>query len=748
MRKLMWFTIGFAAACAICTYLVNGSWVWILALCCLPGIALLWIDSNAAKRAAVCMLGLAVGFGWCFGFNSLYLDQARYCDGQVLKWNVEASDYCQITDYGVQGEGYVRIADKEYPVKYYLSQECDIAPGDWVFGEFKLRLTVSGAENPSLSQNADGVHLMLTAQDEVVVQKASETPLRYYPAVARRQIAQQIVELLPDDAAGFAQSLVLGDNSHVTEKQLSDMKISGICHVIAASGLHVAILLSLVYFVTGESSRWTAFLGVPVLLGFAALVGFTPSVVRACIMQGLMLFSFTVNKEHDPPTALSFAVLVMLLCNPGTVASVSLQLSVSCIIGIMLFSKRISNYLLQQKRLGTGKGKTLKARATRYLAASLSVSISTAITTTPLCAVYFGTVSLVGILTNFLTLWVISFIFYGILLALVAGAIWMPLGQVIAWVVAWPIRYVLAVAGLLAEFPFAAVYTQSEFVVCWIVLCYVLLSAFWLCKKKRPLLLCTGVIIGLILAVGASCIEPMLDRYRITMLDVGQGQCILVQSGDKNYMIDCGGEYATSASDTAVHKLYSQGITQLDGLILTHFDSDHVNGVELLLSRMKVDKIYLPYAPEEESRYKQQLLQQEMNMQTVHTQAQIEDGAIRMLLVRIATGNSDNKTGLCVLCQVEDCDILITGDLNTTAEKVLLEQLTLPKLDVLVVGHHGSPDATSLQLLQQTRPQYAMVSVGRDNLFGHPSETVLKKLTMFDVTLRRTDRDGTILIRG
>ena len=100
----------------------------------------------------------------------------------------------------------------------------------------------------------------------------------------------------------------------------------------------MSILFSLVYTLAGKRRALTAIIGLPVLLLFAAVAGFTPSVVRACIMQALMIFALLLNQEYDPPTALSFAVLTMLACNPLAITSVSLQLSAGCMVGIFLFA--------------------------------------------------------------------------------------------------------------------------------------------------------------------------------------------------------------------------------------------------------------------------------------------------------------------------------------------------------------------------------------------------------------------------
>lgn len=748
MRKLMWFALGFAAACACAAYLLQGQWLLWLALICLPGVALLFINSMPVKRLAVFLLGCAIGFGWCYGFDALYIGVARTYDDQVLQLQVEASDYSENTDYGCRGTGYVMLDGKEYAAQYYLDVQCAIAPGDRIWGEFQVHLTTPSATGESINQSASGIYLRLYLEGAPSLQRASERPLRYFGAEARHWISEQIEQLFPEDAAGFAQALLLGDRSLIPQEQMTDMKVSGIAHIIAVSGLHVAILLSLVYLFTGDSSRVTAVLGIPVMFLFAVVAGFSPSVVRACLMQSLMLLSYTFEKEYDPPTSLAFAAVTMLVINPMTIASVSFQLSVCCIIGIILFSRRISKYLLQEKRLGTGKGKTLKAKLTRFVAASVSVSISTAITTIPLCALYFGTVSIISILTNLLTIWTISYIFYGLLIALVVGLVWQPLGQIAAYIVTLGIRYVTGVAHILAELPFAAVYTRSAYIVCWVILCYMLLAVYLYCRKKRPVMLCAGIIVSLVLAVGASCVEPLSDRYRITMLDVGQGQCILIQSKNKHYMVDCGSDYPANATDAAVQTLYSQGVTQLDGLIVTHFDADHTAGIPALLSEIDVETVYMPFYPDADSPYKQQIESANCHIEYVDDDTQLSDGNINIHIYPIFMGKSQNKYGLCVLFQVEDCDILITGDLNTTAEKELLKRAALPKIEILVAGHHGAQDATSLQLLRQVQPEYALISAGVDNRYHHPSYETLQKLAMFDVKVRRTDLEGTILIRG
>ena len=108
----------------------------------------------------------------------------------------------------------------------------------------------------------------------------------------------------------------------------------------------------------------------------------------------------------------------------------------------------------------------------------------------------------------------------------------------------------------------------------------------------------------------------------------------------------------------------------------------------------------------------------------------------------------DNERSLCILFQIENYDILITGDRSSVGEKALLQKVNLPKIELLVVGHHGSGTATSLELLEKVRPIAAVISVGKDNYYGHPTEDVLYRLRLFQCSIWRTDRDGTIVFRG
>lgn len=751
MRKLVWFTVGFSIACTAGAYLLSSEFLILLAV--LSSIVAVFCVFWRSKWKicavfAAGLLGCAVGFSWFSLYDHLYISSAREHDGKTVYTSAEICDYSYDTDYGVAADGKLMLDGKPYQVRLYLPKDTPLEPGDIVMGALRLRFTGKEGSGAPTYHQGSGIFLLAYADADTVVLPSQTEKLRYTPSILRRSIEELLTYLFPEDTFAFAQALLLGETSGLSYEEDTALKISGIRHVVAVSGLHVSILFSFLYQFCGKRRVLTAVLGLPILFLFAAIAGFSPSVVRACIMQSLMILALLFNREYDPPTALAFAVLVMLLLNPITITSVSFQLSAGCIVGILLFSDRINTYLMNEKRLGRLKSGKLSGRIVRWLSGSISVSVSAMLITVPFSAYYFNMVSLISVFTNLLTLWLVSFVFYGIMAACAIGAVLFPAGHLIAEIISGPIRYILAAARTLSEIPFAALYTESIYVVLWLVLSYLLLAVFLLAKRKRVWLLACCIGITLLLSIMASWLEPKFDNYRISVLDVGQGQCIILQHDEKCFLIDCGGDTDEIAADKAAQALHSQGITRLNGVFLTHFDKDHAGGINLLLSRVDAEKLYLPDIS------KSSQLRNEISMQSgekitwISKESRFQFGDLLVTLFPGYDTDDSNESGMFILFRVENCDILITGDQSSRGERLLVEQVQLPELELLVVGHHGSNDATCFEFLAATRPQNAVISVAADNSYGHPHADVLKRLYLCSCKVRRTDQDGTVLYRG
>ncbi len=751
MRRLMWFTVGFASMIAAAAYIKSDVWLAAALIACLCICLTLILIRRKTGISAIAMLflfGVFAGRIWSWGYNAIILSLPQDMDGEECYAVIEISDYSYDTDFGIVSDGTIKLSGITYRVRVYLDSVDVLYPGDTVAGQMRFQYTMDNAYNDTTYHAEKGIFLLAYPDDTVIVSHTEKMPAKYFAIVLRRQITDYLDDAFADDTVAFARALLLGDSSLLDYEVDTAFKISGIRHVIAVSGLHISILFSLIYTVSGKRRLITAALGIPILLTFTAAAGFTPSIVRACIMQILMIMALLFNKEYDPPTALSFAVLIMLLANPITVRSAGFQLSVGCVIGIFLFSGKIHRILLNERRAEKAKGKSFRAKLIRFTVGSVSVSLSAMIVTTPLCAYYFGTVSIIGVVTNLLILWLISFVFYGIIAVCVVSAIYMPAGALIASVISWPIRFIIMTSVQLSKLPFAAVYTNNIYIILWLVFSYLTLILYLFSRIKKPALLAGCVIASLVLCITMSRLEPRFDNYRITVLDVGQGQSILIQSRGHSYLVDCGGDTPAIAADAASQLLLSQGINHLDGIFITHFDKDHAAGTHLLLSRIGADKLYLPDIEDDADVLDTLQLNHSLLIRSFKENTKLELDNIIISLFPAQQRDAGNESSMCILFQIDNYDILITGERGSAGEYALMEHVDLPQIDMLVVGHHGSKTSTSFELLQKTKPVTAVISLSGQNRYGHPAKEVLNRLKLFECQILRTDQEGTIVLRG
>jgi len=731
MRKLMWCTIGFGAGCGCCAYLCPDSILIPLLMFAAAGI-LIGLYSQRINPMELMVLGGLLGVFWYGGFDHWVLDPVQALDGQEVLFSITVTDYSWETDYGRAADGTIFVDGKAYSIRFYYHEDTALLPGDAVTGTFRLRYTPGGEEAATFHPGR-GIFLLGYQRGEVRVDRGTGDAPAFLGPELRHWIQIRLRMLFPQDVFPFTQALLLGDGTELDYETDTAFKLSGIRHIIAVSGLHVMLLYSLLSTVTFRNKWLTALLTLPVLALFAAAAGFTPSVTRASIMVALMVLARLFNREYDPPTALSFSALVMLLANPLVISSASFQLTVGCVVGIQLLGNPIRKWLkLRWKEGKGGVGNALK----RWISSSASVTLGAMSLTTPLCACYFGTVSLVGILTNLLTMWVVNLIFNGMIVTLLVSLISLKWAAMLAELLAWPIRFVLGTAKLLGGLPLSAVYTVSPYILGWLVFVYLLLTIFFLGFRKRPaLLVCCGGI-GLCIALVASWAEPRLDECRVTMLDVGQGQCILLQSGGSNFLVDCGGDREADAAGAAAEMLLSQGITRLDGIILTHWDADHAGGVSLLLRRVEAEALYAP-VPESDG----------LSGIWVTEQRQVVFDTGKLTIFPGKYVEEHNENSLCVLFETKNCAILITGDRSSLGEFILLQEGSLPKVDLLVAGHHGSKNSTSEALLNAVQPEVVFISAGQDNSYGHPAPELLLRLSRFGCRVYRTDISGTLIFR-
>ena len=237
--------------------------------------------------------------------------------------------------------------------------------------------------------------------------------------------------------------------------------------------------------------------------------------------------------------------------------------------------------------------------------------------------------------------------------------------------------------------------------------------------------------------------------FFMMVLNVGQGECVLLYSGKTAALIDCGSSGSTDPGAEAADLLATMGIHRLTYVMLTHYHADHTNGMENLLARVPVDRLLLPDI-EDKYGVKDKIITladtYQISASYVESKTEYSLGEAS-LTVFPPVGDGDlNERGISALCSLDHFDALITGDMDGTTEGKLTSEFQLPDTEVLLVGHHGSKYSSSTAFLDTIKPEVAVISVGKNNSYGQPTDAVLERLQKAGAEVYRTDRQGNIMI--
>lgn len=747
MRKLATFAVAFSAAVFAAVYLLpHGALLSGAALCGALTFAALLLRGEGRLRALLLGLGLAVGLLWSWGHDAIFFAPARLLDGTTREISATVSDWpwSNGTRSGVPLDLHLPAAPTVRAVLYLDGAAPALKPGDRISCHAALRRADLRYGEETEYYRSRSIFLLADARSTLTVESAPSTPPRYWPRLIAKAVKEQVAALFPADTAGFMTALLTGDKSTLPGEIYSAIQRTGVAHVVAVSGLHISFLAGLLTTLLGKRRRVGAAVTIGLFLLFAAVAGNSPSVLRAVYLQSALLLAPLLGRESDKVTSLAAILMLLLMWNPHAAASVSLQLSFAAVAGIYLVTGPLYG------RMSAKLGKKLHHQLLRFVAGSLATTVGALVFTTPLLAYYYGNISLIAPLANLLTLWAVSDAFMGGLVAAVVGLFLPGVGGALAWVVGWLIRYVQWAALALAKVPFAAVPAGGYFGL-WLAFVYVLalLWVLWRGERRRPIVALGACAVTLCAALLLNAFTLRGGDLRVSVLDVGQGACVLLTSGGKTALVDCGGNGSDNSGDVAADAVQATGRSRLDYLILTHFHADHANGVERLMARLEVDVLIVPDAqPDEPLRGKILALAQaegaEIRFLMDDTWVPLGEETALNLYAPLGDGGA-NEEGLSVLATCGDFDALITGDMNATVESRLVKYGNLPDIELLVAGHHGSAYSNSEALLLATRPEYAIVSVGR-NSYGHPHPAALERLGAAGCDIYRTDLHGTVTI--
>lgn len=716
-------------------------------------LALAWLfaarKQKYFRRGLLILLPLAVSLAYFAGYDHLVRQPIENRCGAASDFAATVCDWPQATERGarvtVELEGYHRAR----AVLYGEAELLAARPGDTVTGTAQWQSAAHFDSDDVTHFNARGVYALLYGREDVRLLAGDGDALRWLPQRAGKAFREKVAAIWDDPrVSGFLTAELTGDKSAMDDGDYLAMQETGLAHLFAVSGLHCAFLVTLLALLISRRQRLLCAVTIPLLLFYMVMVGMSPSVVRACIMQIFLLIAPLFRRGSDPLTSLAAALLVILMCNPFAAASVSLQLSFSATLGMVLLSPRLYKLLT-----GWYKGKCRPLRAALcFVAANLSATLSAVVFTAPLTAWYFRIFVLVAPLSSLLAVPAAGWSFMTAFVTVLLGFVWLPLASLLGWISWALVRYILWIANGMMSWRYHAVYFTNPYLIYWLLFLY---AAFIGCAAtpdgKRKYLLASALsVLTLTAAIWVNRQDYQYGVLTALTLDVGQGESVILTSDGETALVDCGSSNSyKDPGGLAADTLHSMGVRELSAVVVTHYHADHTNGLYEVLRRIPVQTIYLPDI-EDEYGVRERLvsLAEEKGAQVTYVTKETADtlgDTVLTIYPPVQSGGDLNELGLTALASAGDFDLLITGDMSGSTEKKLVETYALPDIEVLVVSHHGSRYSSNIRFLKSVTPEAAVISVG-DNNYGHPSEETLQRLLAVGADIWRTDQQGTIRI--
>ena len=605
------------------------------------------------------------------------------------------------------------------------------------------------------------------------------------------EITENIETVLEKEEAQIVKGLILGDTIALEEELKEKFQIANISHVLAVSGMHIIyIVIGIeVVFKKCLGKRNVKYVVIIGLLFYIALTGYTSSIVRAGIMGMMNIIAFLVYRKNDIWTSIAISIGAILIQNPYAITGVGLQLSYLGTIGIILFNKNIKQFLDNIKWIKNNiriKRSKRISKIVENLKDMISVTLSAQMMILPIMFYHFNMIGIYFVITNILVSIMIGPIMFLSIIFIFSSFIHLQISQFISVFLSLGIKCLIQISNL-ANLPFSKIYVPTPSIL-FIIIYYIVILAgnqiymiytskyinstkkrvknlialmkYKLYEKKKKTKKIYQKILrernikafikrtykGIFLIIFLIGIYQFPKDLEIHFLDVGQGDsCFIITPNRKTILIDGGGSTSNTfnvGKDTLIPYLLDKGYTKLDYVFISHFDQDHVGGILPILEEFKVGQVFITRQEEKSENYETFLKiveQKQLRVREVKMGDKIKIGDVIFHILwpegKQIEENILNNNAMVMKLQYKNFSMLFTGDIEAVAEKKILSlydtNLNSLKATVLKVAHHGSKSSSTEEFLKAVSAKVAIIGVGENNMFGHPSNVVLERLQSF-----------------
>ncbi len=606
----------------------------------------------------------------------------------------------------------------------------------------------------------------------------SEPGLSFYRLSGKlqRYVQRTFLQYMGTEDGGFLTAVLTGNKDALSEDTYQSLSETGMLHIVAVSGLHVSIFVSfiLLFLRKVPNIRLRLVLSLLSLFIIFLFAGFTPSVCRAVIMNGVLFLHQGLAMGSDSFNRLGIAAIIILLLSPYAVLSLSFQLSFAAALGILLFASSFRQEMIQWLFV---RCHIICGEVLTFAISLFSVSLASFVFSLPLLWLWLDRYSVWSLFLSIPILPVLEVCMYGafflLLLARIpfTGLLCRFLGIILQYGVTFMTNLSFSAADLMGSAENLSPYLK------WVILGVLSILAVILFffpaaknsskrKKRRALRRVLGIVLfAVVLLFGYQAadqfgmhipegsVTPAKGVLQTAFLDVGQGNCFVSVLDDQAYIVDCGG--TKQPGKTASDYLTSVGVDTVQFVLISHLHDDHANGLEDLCEEKEILEIIIPYTEGDASLLAKitELSAEEGAVLTVletDSERTLGQSTLRMLTKHLdPTSEDQNENSIVGFCEYGNYRVMFTGDITAAAEKRLVTAYG-PNLrcDVLSVPHHGSKGSSCSEFLNATSPVYAVVSVGLKNSYGHPTEEAMGRISDAGAELLRTDERSTVLIRS
>jgi competence protein ComEC len=601
----------------------------------------------------------------------------------------------------------------------------------------------------------------------------------------RERLSASLARALPEPQGSLAQAILLGLRGNIPDSLYAAFSRTGTAHLLAISGLHISIiiamLLSFGILVFGRQRSIYIWLTLVITWLYAMLAGMHPPIIRAAIMGSLFLIAEYLGRQRSAIIALAFAAAVMVGVQPDLLWTVSFQLSFLSMAGLIL----LYPYFQAWGRKGVASlvgARERIAAAGNMITDGFAITLAATVAVGPLIAYNFGVVSLVALPATFFSLPALPFIIATAALVAFVGLFALLAAQILGWLAWLFLIYLIFVVQGFDALPHSSL--EVTYVSAWHIWGYyaILAGVIASLNHRKQLAdffsrLTSGIkkltegipkprhgfsmkwlilpLLVVAILVWSVALNTPDDKLHISFLDVGQGDAILIQTPNGQDILIDGGPDPQKINLELSKKLPFWDRT-IDLVVCTQPHADHVTGLVEVLQRYKVKRVLDPEVSYNSSIYQEwcNLVEdKEIEYNIAWAGQEIDLGSgIEMEVLNppegLWEGTSDDvdNNGVVLRLTWGKVSFLFTADIREEAEFELIGQRANLKSTVLKVAHHGSETSTASQFLAAVDPEVAVISVGADNPFGHPSPEVVERLIdgVGEYNVYRTDEDGTV----